>query len=468
MLIRLSAANFLSFDSTVEFSMLVSKEARFGIRVAAGDSMPVRALQAGAIWGGNAAGKSNFCRVLEYAQWLVVHGTRPDAPMGRQAFRLRDGDGEAPSRFVFEILVKDGAAEKAFRYSFAVTAKEVVEESLVELRAVTERVFFTRKAGEKGPEFTFEWWDRKAVPEEERQFARFVARGTKANQLFLHEAMDRNLTVLAPVFCWFRDQLVVVQPDDDFLSLQIEEPERAELREYTTHLLSAAGTGITGIDAVEVPASALGMPSDVRERIMSSVKEDGGIIMRSPDGARFSVFLKNGELLTSRLVTYRTTKEGRRVAFELSDESDGTRRVFDLAPLFHDLENPGCRKVYVIDELDRSMHSLLTRAVLEHYLSTRSPHTRAQLIFTTHDAMLLDQQLLRRDEMWFIERGPHGDSQMECLSDYKELRYDKDVRKAYLEGRFSGVPQLKPFRRRAVRPGIAEQPELSLNEDAAE
>ena len=469
MLIHLCAANFLSFDLPVEFSMLASKESRFAERVAAGEMLPAKVLQTGAIWGGNASGKSNFCRVLEFAQWMVVQGTRPDATTGRKPFRLREGAAEEPSRFVFEILVNAGGKEKMFRYSFAVTGKEVVEESLVELRSVSERVYFTRKAGKEGPEFTFDWWERKVVPDEERQFARFVARGTKANQLFLHEAMDRNVTLLAPVFRWFRDQLVVMQPDDDFLSLEIQEPERAQLREYTTDLLHAAGTGITGIEAVEVPAAALGMPADVRDKVLDSIKEDsGGVILRSNDGGRFSAFRKDGELLTSRIVTYRTTKDGQRIPFELSEESDGTRRVFDLAPLFHDLDHPACRKVYVIDELDRSMHCQLSEAVLKHYLESRTRDTRAQLIFTTHDAMLLDQSLLRRDEIWFMERGTNGETSMECLSDYKDLRYDKDVRKAYLEGRFSGVPHLKPFRRRVVRPGLLEQSEFHLNEDATD
>lgn len=469
MLIHLSAANFLSFDAAIEFSMLASKETRFLERVAAGALVPERVLQVGAIWGGNASGKSNFCRVLSYAQWMVVQGTRPDAPTGRRPFRLRAGAAEEPSRFVFEILVEADGEEKVFRYSFAVSGKEVVEESLAEMRSASERVYFTRRAGKEGPEFSLDWWERKAVPEEERQFARFVARGTKANQLFLHEAMDRNLTLLAPVFRWFRDQLVVMQPDDDFLSLEIQEPERAELREYTTQLLQAAGTGIAGIEAVEVPAAAMGIPAEVREQMMNSIKdESGGLIFRSSDGGRFSMFRKDGDLLTSRIVTFRMTKDGQRVPFELSDESDGTRRVFDLAPLFHDLENPACRKVYVIDELDRSMHSMLSRAVLEHYFASRSRDTRAQLIFTTHDSMLLDQSLLRRDEIWFMERGPNGDTSMECLSDYKELRYDKDVRKAYLEGRFSGVPHLKPFRRRMMRPRHLAQSEFRLNEEPAE
>jgi len=469
MLIRLSTTNFLSFDSAVEFSMLVSKESRFGERVAAGELLPGRLLQTAAIWGGNASGKSNFCKVLMFARWLVVHGTRPDAPTTRRPFRLRKGAAEEPSRFEFEILVEDRGEERVLRYAFAVTGKEVVEESLAEVRSVSERVYFTRKAGKEGPEFTLDWWERKVVPEEDRQFARFVAMGTKANQLFLHEAMDRNLKLLAPVYRWFRDQLEVIQPDDLVLPLETQESGRPELRDYAAKLLEAAGTGITSIVAVEVPAAAMGILTEDRERILDSIKdEDGGVIFRSSDGGRFSVFRKEGDLLTSRLVTFRKTADGRSVQFELSEESDGTRRVFDLSPLFHDLENPDCRKVYVIDEFDRSMHHLLSRALIEHYLSSRSPGTRTQLILTLQDPMLIDQSLFRRDEMWFMERGPNGESSMECLSDYKDVRYDKDVRKAYLEGRFSGVPQLKPFRRRIRKPGRTEQPELPLNEDAVE
>jgi uncharacterized protein len=129
----------------------------------------------------------------------------------------------------------------------------------------------------------------------------------------------------------------------------------------------------------------------------------------------------------------------------MSDESDGTQRLFDLAPAFHDLSSPKSRRVYVIDELDRSMHTHLATALLELYFSTLTKATRSQLIFTTHDTALMEQRLFRRDEIWFIERGENGATQVESLSNYKDVRHDKDIRKAYLLGRFSGVPHLKPF-----------------------
>lgn len=471
MLIQFTASNFLSIDAPVVFSMEASKESQHVERVAESDGVAMRTLQAAAIWGGNASGKSNLCRVLDFAQFLVVKGTRPDAPTGRIPFRLRDGATLEPSRFEFRILVEVDGREKLFDYAFAVTSNEVVEESLVELKSASQRVYFDRKAktATSDAHFTLDWWERKVVPDEDRLFARFVAKGTKRNQLFLHEAMDRNLMLLAPIYRWFRDQLVVLEQHDEFHSLKIQESNRQELRDYTVDLLKKADTGIMAMEALEVPLSSVGFSQEMHDDLLATIKEDeGGILFRSPRGERFSVFRKEGELMASRLVTYRKSREGKKVPFETRDESDGTRRLFDLAPVLHDLDAPGCRRVYVVDELDRSMHTQLTEALLGHYCSTRSKNTRTQFIFTTHDVLLIDQRLLRRDEMWFIERGEHGETLLESLADYKDVRNDKDVRKAYLEGRFSGLPKIKPFihRAEALRSDL-KQLSFSLDEEIA-
>lgn len=106
------------------------------------------------------------------------------------------------------------------------------------------------------------------------------------------------------------------------------------------------------------------------------------------------------------------------------------------------------------------MHGLLSRSLLMHYFATRTSASRAQLIFTTHDLMLMDQSLLRRDEMWFVDRANDGATVMYRLSDRKNLRYDKDVRKAYLEGLFSALPMIGNFLRRDAQltlPGMESQ-----------
>jgi AAA15 family ATPase/GTPase len=146
-------------------------------------------------------------------------------------------------------------------------------------------------------------------------------------------------------------------------------------------------------------------------------------------------------LVAKKLMAAHTDVNGKDVVFEMNRESDGSLRAIDLLPAFIDLLSSK-KKVYVIDELDRSLHSRLTRSLLEEYLKSCSITSRSQLLFTTHDLSLMDQDLFRRDEMWVVERGDDGASELIAFSDYKEIRYDKDIRKSYLQGRLGGVPRI--------------------------
>lgn len=458
MLARFVVQNFLSIDAPVEFSMEASKESHHLQRVAEGKPWQSRLLQSAALWGGNASGKSNFIKSLRFARSLIVTGTRPDGPTGRIPFKLREAAAKEPSRFLFEFLVDFDGEERLFRYGFGVTSREVIDECLVELTRTTEKIYFTRTSsqpGQKEPAFTLDWWDRRAVTDEERLLAKVLTKGTRPNQLFLHEAMDRNLVLLAPIYRWFRDQLHVLSANAAFVTFETLYGNRQDLRDYISTVLGRADTGIHTIASEPIPIESIGIDPKVREDLLADLKEDGsGLILRSPEGRRFSVFLKNGELNASRVVTYRKSVEGRDILFETSEESDGTLRLFDLAPTFHDLTVDGSKNIYVIDEPDRGMHTQLTRALLESYLHTRSKDNRAQFIFSTHDALLLDQSLFRRDEIWFVERSNTGATFIESLSDYKEVRSDKDIRKAYLEGRFSGVPKIATL---DLRPTISQE-----------
>ena len=128
--------------------------------------------------------------------------------------------------------------------------------------------------------------------------------------------------------------------------------------------------------------------------------------------------------------------------FDISAEFDGTRRIIDLLPALLDLSREGSKTVYVIDEVDRSLHSLLTRRLIESYLSGCNSESRAQMLITTHDLQLMDQNILRRDEMWISERSSDGVSSLYSFSDFLDVRCDKDVRKSYLQGRLGGIPDI--------------------------
>lgn len=122
------------------------------------------------------------------------------------------------------------------------------------------------------------------------------------------------------------------------------------------------------------------------------------------------------------------------VLFDLGEESDGTIRILDLLEIL--LSGEG--KTYVIDELDRCLHPSLSYKFVETFLNIAAGKN-IQLIVTTHESRLMDFDLLRRDEIWFIEKKENGESDIYSLEEYN-ARFDQKIDKAYLEGRYGGVP----------------------------
>jgi AAA15 family ATPase/GTPase len=126
--------------------------------------------------------------------------------------------------------------------------------------------------------------------------------------------------------------------------------------------------------------------------------------------------------------------------FAFDDESDGTRRLFDLMDM---LLMTSDDTVFIIDELERSLHPKLTERFLQLFNEIHKDR-KVQLIFTTHEAAIMDQELFRRDEIWFVERSENNASSVYSLDRFKE-RYDKVLSKAYLEGRYGAIPVFKSF-----------------------
>ncbi len=165
-------------------------------------------------------------------------------------------------------------------------------------------------------------------------------------------------------------------------------------------------------------------------------------MIHGPDRTRFLLRNVNGKIEALRITTSHKTVDGGQTSFELYDESEGTERLIDLLPAFFDMTTADSQRVFFVDEIDRSLHTHLTRGLIESFLGARTQASRAQLLFTTHDPLLLDQDLFRRDEIWFLDKMDSGHSKLTSLSDFKGVRFDKDIRKNYLLGRFAGVPPM--------------------------
>ncbi len=424
MLISFKVENWKSFP-LLEFSALAGKERLHNERVALTESPRMRLLPISAIYGGNASGKSNFFEAIDFARRYVVNGVAPERQVGVKPFALNSRTQKEPTRFVFELYTDKGA----FRYSFTITRSEVVEESLSELLQTVERPLFERHGTQI--ELKRQFRDSRALE--------YVGRGTRKNLLFLTNCVHQQRDEFRAIYDWFQNTLLLISPSASCNAFEMYANERSPFMPQNQETLDEFDVGIERIETKPVPLNQL--PFQVNWNIQ---KESESL----PDGALFQlgpylVSIRNGEPTVGKMVAIHSLEDDPsvKISFDLAEESDGTCRLLDLIPAFTFLRDPSRKRVIFIDEIDRSLHHLLTRKLIEDYLASCSPDSRSQLFFTTHDALLMDQSLLRRDELWLVEKDG-ARSSLVSVGDY-QIRYDKSLVNSYLYGRFGGTPNLR-------------------------
>lgn len=429
MLLTFTVENWMSFRDAVTFSMVASRERQHGNRVSHVPKYSTRVLPVAAIYGGNASGKTNFFKALNFAKTLIVQGTKPDSLISTEGFRLDSKGGDLPSKFRFELLVD----ETIYEYSFSVTRKTVEEERLVVVKSASEQLFYDRKKD------CLDFGDSL----KNDQFLEFAFRGTRDNQLFLTNSVSQKVECFRPVYDWFKDTLALVAPDSRFEPFEQFLDEDHPLYATMNEMLPLLDTGIVRLGGEEIPFENLPLPDSLKASLQEKVKEGMTVrLLTGPVNERFIVTRKKGELFAKKLVAFHPKLDGSEAKFEIRQESDGSQRVIDLLPAFLEISAQASKKVFVVDDVDRSLHTLLTKRLIEAYLGNCSRETRSQLLFTAHDILLMDQDLLRRDEMWVAERDLKGITKLLSFSDYKDVRYDKDIRKSYLQGRLGGIPRI--------------------------
>lgn len=431
MLINFSIENWRSFRNKASFTMLATSEQQHGERVPVVKKYRTRLLPTAAIYGGNASGKTNLFQAILFMKNMVLEGTgvEPDKLIDVEPFRLDSAMLEKPCRFSIEVLV----GEIIYEYAFAVTKHAVTEERLTKITSSSEKVLFDRKGDQ--PNFD------PSLAKNER--LKHVFLGTRDNQLFLTNTVSQKIETFLPIRNWFKESLVLVAPDSRFGHYNYFIDEDNPLYAEMSRILPLLDTGIVGLGGKGLAFEQLPIPKEIKRDIQDKVKDHEAILIASePDNLWFEVSRKEGVLIARKLITKHQNISGDEVDFEMQIESDGSRRVIDLIPAFLDVTAQRSHKVYFIDELDRSLHTLLSRKLIEFYLASCTKNSRSQLILSTHDLLLMDQDIFRRDEMWVTERNSDNSTSLFSFSEYKDLRYDKDLRKSYLQGRLGGIPKI--------------------------
>jgi AAA15 family ATPase/GTPase len=419
MLVEFSVSNYRSIRDRQTLSLIASQGAEHREhntwKIA---DTELRGLRSAVIYGPNASGKTNLLRALLALQQMVVQSAQGQAGVALPVapFLLDEATSRAPTEFEIIFYGADGVR---YQYGCAVTADRVHREIFTAYPLGRPRTWFERIGSEDADRYSWSFGKHfKGEAAERKVWKEF----TRPNALFLSTAIQLNNEQLRPAFNWIAHGLIVAVHRtwlNPGLTLELMGTDTG--KRDVSNFLKAADVGI---DRMEI-REAEGRGASARRLVLGEPQIEIGF--EGPDGTR----LKQLELLT-----WHKRADGTEVSWSLDDESEGTKKLFELTGGWLRALRNGA--TVLVDELDRSLHPHITRFLLRLFHGTHNPRN-AQLIFTTHDTTLLDVELMRRDQVWFVEKDRSQTSRLYSLLEFSP-RKDEALEAGYLRGRYGAIP----------------------------
>ncbi len=420
MLLQFKVNNFRSIKDTVTFSMLTAANKEMPRSFS---SRNYHLLKSAVIFGANASGKSNTLKAIAFMRNMVLNSTRITQSIDQlphQPFRLNTETANASSRFEMIFLI----AERKYRYGFDADNTTVYAEWLfVDEKGREARLF------ERDTESELFYINKQ-------KFKEGIGVKVPNNQLFIWKCDQNGGEISAKIFLWFQglnfiDGLKNKEHWPISLRQMYDNSDQPELLK----LLKIADFGIDDIKFDDLYNLWDQLPTDVLQDLAESKGEINASIEYQACHKKFD---HNNQLVGTEL-------------FDMNkDESQGTQKFFALsAPALETLQIGG---VLLIDELESSLHPLLSAAFIKLFYNPKLNQHNAQLIFTSHDTNLLSTpELFEREQIWFTEKDQYGASDLYSLLEFRKKHSDKDVRttdnleKNYLLGRYGAIPNLGEF-----------------------
>lgn len=388
MLIRLNVKNFLSFSErenklSHEFCMISGKTRLHNEHLL--EINNIKALKFAAIFGANASGKTNLLKVLSFIKQTVTSGM-PES-FTKMFCRTQLANESHPS--YFEVQFSIGNACYSYGFEIILSKGEFISEWLVEVIGQSEHELFSRdiKSGKTK-------LSKKIFSSKLKMYADDILDDSSS---LLITVMNKNKNhffddhpealPLFYVFNWLNSKLKILPLNKENLDLSYMFD--SQKYDKICNLLRLFDTGITGY----------------------IINAD-------------NIMFKHGD-----------------ITLPLSHESSGTIQLLGLLEIL--LLDEADDITYIIDNLDsgRSLHPLLTYYFVNKFLKLANKRN-LQMIVTTHETILLNFDLLRRDEIWFVDKDIERESRIYSLDEFN-VRFDKVIDKAYLEGRYGGIPIFK-------------------------
>jgi len=436
MLIRFVVSNFLSFKDEREFNMLAAPLKNLKHHVYNVDK--VKVLKAAAIYGANGAGKSNLVKAFEFLHTTVSNGYVV-GNIDRKKFRLCNENRSIPISFEIELSTMN----KLFSYGVSLENHLVKEEWLYESGIDKDDTLIFHRKSDKDGKTNIEFAPRLRKTKEKRIVLKFLEEKVlKPSELVLSKTDEFGIDEISHVKKFIEKKIIIIHPHSKFVGLVNNFIRYSGFKKFANDVLTTFDTGVSELDVTKVDIDDYFSPEekDLKNEIIDNFNkahENAGTIADTNRGL-IMVTYEDDKFLVNKVVTRHSVPDCNDVSFDLKEESDGTQRLLDFVIaidgiLKHDM-------TFIIDEIDQSLHPSLLQTLVDKIMTDDT--TKGQLVFTTHESNLLNLSTFRQDEIWFAEKDPKSQStELYSLIEYKP-RYDLDIRKGYLKGRFGAIPFL--------------------------
>ena len=407
MLLQFNVRNYMSIRDEVILTAFANSSREHSEIIAEGRD---RVLPVLAIYGANAAGKSNLFKALTTAILLVrrSNSMQIDEPTGFEPFLFEEeNDGITGVDFLF---VSNG---RKFGYGFSADYEKVYEEYLYEYKSARPTTIFER-SNVNEYRFTAAY----------KYLSEYAEKNT-ANKLFMCTATAWNCEATRDAYTWFAEGIDTYNrasiESHQYLEYLDQNKKDPETKGFMLSMLRHAEINIDDYRFDSKMVDSLGIP------LPPGVSIDRAIL--GP--------IKQFELETIHNVTDENGRT-RRYSLPFDHESDGTQLLFAYGPIVMDALKRG--RAIVIDEIDNSLHTSLCRYLIGLFSDPDINTNGAQLIFNSHDVTLLDLEIFRRDQIYFVEKDNRtGVTDLYSLADFSP-RKTENIQKGYLQGRFGAVP----------------------------
>ena len=259
----------------------------------------------------------------------------------------------------------------------------------------------------------------------------------KPDELLLGKTESLKIELLSKIRQWIREGILIIYPHSKSESLMPAISTSEKFKSFANNLLKTFDTGVSELDVQNIDIDKFFGEDDIdlKNEIQFELEKGKNLIVRTNLGGVLAT-KENGKNVIKTVVAIHKNQVGEKINFDIIDESDGTQRLLDFIPAVHGMLQEDL--TVIVDEIDQSLHPTLLYTLVKKIMLEKE--TKGQFIFTTHESNLLSLNLFRQDEIWFTEKNKEkGCSHLYSLSEFKP-RYDLDIRKGYLRGRFGAIP----------------------------